>query len=76
MNYLLDSNVLSEPTRRVPDPNVLRHLREHRSKVVTAAPVIHELPYGAATNGLTLVTRNLADFRRFRDLRTANWFEA
>jgi tRNA(fMet)-specific endonuclease VapC len=137
MNYLLDSNILSEPTRRVPDPNVLRHLRDHRSKVVTATPVIHEMRYGiarlpeggrrealrgylnrllsqpitvlpydlasalwhadqraalaatgrpppfadgqiaaiAATNGLILVTRILADFRGFRDLRMANWFE-
>jgi tRNA(fMet)-specific endonuclease VapC len=29
----------------------------------------------AAVNGLTLVTRNMADFQRFSGLRLDNWFE-
>jgi tRNA(fMet)-specific endonuclease VapC len=29
----------------------------------------------AATNGLTLVTRNVADFSAFQGLRLENWFE-
>ena len=48
MRYLLDTNILSEPTRKAPDPGVLEHLRAHRNEVVTAAPVIHELRYGIA----------------------------
>jgi len=48
MRYLVDTNILSEPTRKTPDPEVLEHLRTHRNEVVTAAPVIHELRYGIA----------------------------
>jgi tRNA(fMet)-specific endonuclease VapC len=46
--YLLDTNVLSEPLRPSPDALVLEHLREHRSDLVTASPVWHELVFGAA----------------------------
>jgi len=46
--YLLDTNVLSEPLRPSPDTSVLEHLREHRSDLVTASPVWHELVFGAA----------------------------
>ena len=33
-----------------------------------------EIASVAATNGLILVTRNLADFQGFRDVRAENWF--
>jgi len=33
-----------------------------------------EIASVVATNGLILVTRNLADFRGFRDVRVENWF--
>lgn len=137
MRFLLDTNVLSEHTRRAPEPRVLACLRGHSHELATAAPVIHEmrpgiarlppgrrrdalacnlerllrqpiraLPYDSAaalwhadrraelaaqgrptpfadgqiaaiavTNGLILVTRNVADFAQFRGLRTVNWFE-
>jgi len=29
----------------------------------------------AAVNGLTLVTRNMADFKYFKQLQLENWFE-
>lgn len=136
MRYLLDTNILSEPTRKIPDARVLEHLRAHRDEVVSAAPVIHELRHGiarlplgrrrdalsdyldrllrqpirvlpydrtaalwhaerraaleaqgyptpyadgqiaaiAATQGLVLVTRNVADFARFTDLAVESWF--
>ncbi len=48
MAYLLDTNVLSEPLRPSPDASVVEHLREHRSDLLTAAPVWHELVFGAA----------------------------
>lgn len=137
MRFLLDTNILSEPTRRHPEPRVLERLREHQRESVTAATVIHELRHGigrlppgrrrealadylerllrqpirvlpydrdaalwhadqraaleaqgrptpyadgqiaaiAATNGLTLVTRNVGDFRVFPGLQVENWFE-
>jgi tRNA(fMet)-specific endonuclease VapC len=48
MRYLLDTNVLSEPVRKRPDPRVLAHLEEHGSECCTAAIVLHELRYGLA----------------------------
>ena len=57
--YLLDSNVLSEPSRPQPDPNVLEHLASHRQNICTAAPVLHELRYGLA---------RLPDGKRKREL--------
>jgi len=44
--YLLDTNVLSEPVRPVPDRSVLERLREHSSEIATAAVVWHELQFG------------------------------
>jgi tRNA(fMet)-specific endonuclease VapC len=49
LRYLLDTNVLSEPTRPVPDPGVLQRLDEHGpATFATAAPAWHELAYGRA----------------------------
>ena len=41
--YLLDTNVLSEPLRPVPDPQVVHRLGIHGNEVATAAMVAHEL---------------------------------
>lgn len=46
MRFLLDTNILSEPTRREPAPKVLARLREHQAESVTAATVIHEMRHG------------------------------
>jgi tRNA(fMet)-specific endonuclease VapC len=48
MIYLLDSNVLSEPSRRHPDPHLMARLKANASASCTAAPVIHEMRYGLA----------------------------
>ena len=48
LRYLLDSNILSEPSRPRPDTGVLSRLRVHRHEVCTAAPILHELHYGLA----------------------------
>ncbi len=45
--FLLDTNVLSEPSRRQPNPQVMARLRVHENEVATAAPVWHELSFGA-----------------------------
>jgi tRNA(fMet)-specific endonuclease VapC len=46
--YLLDTNTLSEPLKPEPNREALRRLREKEASIVLAAPVWHELVYGAA----------------------------
>jgi len=46
--YLLDTNVLSEPLRLRPNTSVMQKLAEHDGTLCTAAPVWHELRFGAA----------------------------
>jgi tRNA(fMet)-specific endonuclease VapC len=46
MNFLLDSNVISELTRPRADARVLARFKWHRAQVCTAAPVFHELRFG------------------------------
>lgn len=46
LRYLLDTNILSEPVKPVPNPGVLARIRQHRKEVATAAPVWHELWFG------------------------------
>lgn len=49
IRYLVDTNALSELVRARPDPLALRWFARHGDKCATAAPVIQELRYGAAT---------------------------
>ncbi len=44
--YLLDTNVLSEPLRPSPDTGVLGRLRENRGRLATASVVWHEMLFG------------------------------
>jgi tRNA(fMet)-specific endonuclease VapC len=46
--FLLDTNVLSEPLKPLPSKKLLSKLAAHEGQCVTAAPVWHELVYGAA----------------------------
>lgn len=46
LNYLLDTNILSEPTKKIPDVNVLAKLREHNGQFGIASTTWHELNYG------------------------------
>jgi len=48
MRYLLDTNILSEPMKPDPDSSVMRKLSRHRTTLVTASIVWHELNYGCA----------------------------
>lgn len=135
VQFLLDTNVVSEPTRPTPDARVVGSLRRHDGELATCAPVWHELVFGvgrlpagsrrraldrylqdvvlatlpilpydavaaawhgkerarlqrrgaapsfvdgqiaaiARLNGLTLVTRNVGDFRRFEGLKVVDW---
>lgn len=46
MTFLVDANVLSEPTRPTPDPRVLAWLRTHELRLVVNPVVLGEIEYG------------------------------
>ena len=46
INYLIDTNILSEPARKQPNSNVMQRLAQYDGQYVTAAVVWHELHYG------------------------------
>lgn len=47
LRYMLDTNILSEPISQRPNKRLLSLLNERGSESATAAPVVHELRYGA-----------------------------
>ena len=46
MTYLVDANVLCEPTRPSPDPRVVEWLREHEHEIVLDPVVLGEVRFG------------------------------
>jgi predicted nucleic acid-binding protein len=46
MTYLVDANVLSEPTKPAPDPRVVEWLARHEGDLVVDAVVLGELSVG------------------------------
>lgn len=46
MKYLVDANVLSEPTKPVPDPRVLEWLRIHEREMAVDPVILGELRFG------------------------------
>ncbi len=46
MRFLLDTNILSEPRRRIPDAPVLVQLQRYQTESAIAATTWHELKYG------------------------------
>jgi len=46
LRYLLDTNILSEPLRLRPNPNVMARLHQHDDEIATATVVVHELLFG------------------------------
>lgn len=46
IKYLLDTNVISEPLRPTPHPQVMERFRQHRSEIAISAVVWHELWFG------------------------------
>ena len=46
IKYLLDTNVLSEAVKTLPNRCVMENLERHQDEIATAAPVWHELLYG------------------------------
>ncbi len=47
LTYLLDTNVVSDPLRPVPNQQVLDHLKRHEDEIALATIVWHELLFGA-----------------------------
>ena len=48
MEYLLDTNVVSEPLRPKPNAAVLQRLRNYEREIAIPAPVWHELRFGCS----------------------------
>jgi toxin FitB len=46
MAWLIDTDLLSEPTRKRPDPQVLKWLEENQADIYTSTHVIGELQHG------------------------------
>lgn len=46
MRFLLDTNILSEPVKTMPDHHVMAMLEAHQDEIATASVVYHELEYG------------------------------
>jgi tRNA(fMet)-specific endonuclease VapC len=46
LRFLLDTNILSEPLRPCPNPQVIELLRQHQDTIATATIVLHELWFG------------------------------
>ncbi|MGM3309085.1 type II toxin-antitoxin system VapC family toxin [Anabaena sp. WFMT] len=46
LKYLLDTNILSEPARPIPNANVLHKLDIHKSEIVMSSVVAHEILHG------------------------------
>lgn len=44
--YLLDTNILSEPTRKSPNARVIKKLMQYQYQIALAAPVYYELLTG------------------------------
>jgi len=45
-NYLLDTNILSEPLKITPNPKVLEKLKRYKQQLATASIVIQEMTFG------------------------------
>ncbi len=46
MKYLVDANVLSEVTRKAPQPRVVAWLRRHQAELAVSPLVLGEIEYG------------------------------
>lgn len=65
MKFLVDANVLSEPTKALPDQNVVEWLRQHERDLVVDPIILGEVRFG-----ILLVPKGK------RRTRLERWFEA
>lgn len=81
--YLLDTNIVSEPIRPRPNPELMRRWQLHAEEVAVATTVWHELVYGLRrmpeSKKKRVVERYLEDLRGSTlcildyDVRAAEW---
>ena len=45
-SYLLDTNILSEPLKLIPNTKVLEKLKQYKQQLATASIVIQEMTFG------------------------------
>ena len=68
MSWLLDTDVICQPAKRLGDARVTAWLEQEQERCYTSAVVIAQLAYWVRTtarrHGLTIVTGNDRDFRR------------
>jgi len=72
VKYLLDTNILSEASKKIPDKSVLEKLRRHEQGL-TPSFADAQIAAVASVNSLILVTRNVSDFEHFSGLIIENW---
>ena len=65
MRYLVDANVLREPTKAAPDPKVVTWLRDHERDIVVDPIIVGEVRFG-----ILLLPRGK------RRARLERWFDA
>lgn len=65
MRFLVDANILSEPTRALPDQNVIEWLRRHERDLVVDPIILGEVRFG-----ILLLPKGK------RRTRLERWFEA
>ncbi|MBC8324153.1 MAG: type II toxin-antitoxin system VapC family toxin [Verrucomicrobia subdivision 3 bacterium] len=62
MKFLIDANVLSEPTKPAPDAGVIEWLREHERDLAVSPVVLGELEYGILTLPASRRRKRLAEW--------------
>jgi len=65
MKYLVDANVLSEPTKPVPNPAVVEWLRQHEREIAVDPVILGEVRFGILLLG-----------KGKRRTRLEQWFDA
>ena len=67
MTYLVDANILSEPTKISPDPRVIGWLRNNESEIAVDPVILASFDFIASTalvHNLIVATHNRADFEK------------
>ncbi|MFN6470236.1 MAG: type II toxin-antitoxin system VapC family toxin [Nostoc sp. SerVER01] len=62
LNYLLDTNILSEAKRPHPNEKVMEKLRLYRQETATAILVIHEMLYGCFRLSISKKRQDIEDY--------------
>ena len=70
LRYLLDTSIVSAPMTKTPPPHLIKRLEA----LGRPAPFVDgQIAAIAHANGLALITLNVKDFARFKELDVADW---